>query len=65
MLSATCIQNRFWHNDIKAVNGVIAKDVVKLIDFGKATLYSNPVVYNVVPGSDICKKYNTTQYIVI
>ncbi len=38
------------YNDIKADNVVVA-NTAKIIDFGKATLISKPVVYNIVPGS--------------
>lgn len=46
------------HNDIKSDNMIIA-DTVKIIDFGKTTLVSRPLVYNVVPGSKEHKKYNS------
>ena len=46
------------HNDIKSDNIIIA-DAVKIIDFGKTTLVSRPLVYNVVPGSKEHKKYNS------
>lgn len=46
------------HNDIKSDN-VIVSNTVKVIDFGKATLISNPVVYNVAEGSQESVTYNT------
>ena len=46
------------HNDIKSDNVIVA-DAVKIIDFGKTTLISRPLVYNVVPGSEEHKKYNS------
>ena len=45
------------HNDLKADNIVLA-GTVKIIDFGKATMASNPVIYNVRPGTTINEKYN-------
>ena len=46
------------HNDIKADNVVVA-NTAKIIDFGKATLISKPVVYNIVPGSSENTRYNS------
>ena len=45
------------HNDLKADNVVLAC-TVKIINFGKATMASNRVVYNVGPGTEINAKYN-------
>ncbi len=37
---------------------MIIANVVKIIDFGKSTLTSKPLLYNLVPGSEEQKKYN-------
>uniref|UniRef100_A0A7M5XKW9 Protein kinase domain-containing protein n=2 Tax=Clytia hemisphaerica TaxID=252671 RepID=A0A7M5XKW9_9CNID len=50
---------KILHNDLKADNFVFINTCVKLIDFGKATHFSNPKTYNIQPGSDTAKKYNT------
>lgn len=52
-------REKILHNDIKADNFIVGKDCVKVIDFGKATLISNPKIYNIKPGSDVAKRYNT------
>ena len=49
---------KILHNDIKSDN-VIVSNTVKVIDFGKATLMSNPVVYNIAEGSQESVTYNT------
>jgi len=49
---------KILHNDIKADNFVCAKDCVKLVDFGKATLISHPKTYNILPRSELAEKYN-------
>ena len=46
------------HNDLKADNFIFARDSVKLIDFGKATLIAFPKTYNILPGSVLALKYN-------
>ena len=51
-------KKKILHNDIKADNVVIANEV-KMIDFGKATMLSSPLIYNIVPGSNECNMYNT------
>eukprot|EP00112_Aurelia_sp_Birch-Aquarium-sp1_P009704 Seg2112.1 transcript_id=Seg2112.1/GoldUCD/mRNA.D3Y31 product="Serine/threonine-protein kinase dst3" protein_id=Seg2112.1/GoldUCD/D3Y31 len=48
---------RLLHNDLKADNVVLA-GTVKIIDFGKATMASNPVIYNIRPGTEMNAKYN-------
>ena len=50
---------KILHNDIKADNFICARDCVKLIDFGKATLSAFPKSYHIQPGSDVAKRYNT------
>lgn len=47
------------HNDLHSRN-VLLRDgsYVKVIDFGKATLIHDPVVYDVKPGSEKQKTYN-------
>ena len=49
---------KILHNDLKADNFICAKDCVKVIDFGKATIFSYPKTYNIVPGSELADKYN-------
>ena len=46
------------HNDIKADNIVIANEI-KMIDFGKATMLTSPLEYNIAPGTAINSTYNT------
>ena len=46
------------HNDIKTDN-VIVSNTAKVIDFGKATLISNPVVYSIAEGSEERARYNS------
>ena len=49
---------KILHNDIKADNFIVAKDCMKLIDFGKAAVMSFPKVYHIKPGSEQSKQYN-------
>lgn len=49
---------KILHNDIKADNIVVA-DTAKVIDFGKATMTTNPRIYNIVPGSKDHRVYNS------
>ena len=49
---------KILHNDLKADNFILAKDCVKLIDFGKATLLTSPKIYSIPLGSDLAKRYN-------
>ena len=47
------------HNDLHSKNVLIRdKKFVKVIDFGKATLMDDPVVYNITPGSPKQQIYN-------
>ena len=46
------------HNDIKCDNIVIVQSTVKVVDFGKATMVSCPLVYNVIAGSESQHTYN-------
>lgn len=48
---------RLLHNDIKADN-IIISNVIKVIDFGKTTMLSNPLSYNISPGSKEHEAYN-------
>lgn len=49
----------FLHNDLHSKNVLIRdKKFVKVIDFGKATLIEDPVVYNIPPGSQKQRLYN-------
>ena len=51
---------KILHNDIKANNVILCSNGrVVVIDFGKATLLTHPLVYNIIPGSDDAKIYNT------
>ena len=50
-------KNNLLHNDIKSDNVILA-NTTKVIDFGKATLISKPVYYNILPGSKEQEKYN-------
>ena len=50
---------KILHNDLKGDNFIFTNTCVKLVDFGKATHFSNPKTYNIQPGSDTAKKYNT------
>jgi len=48
------------HNDLHTCNILVrSKKHVKIIDFGKSCLISDPVVYNIKVGTDKHKKYNT------
>ena len=47
------------HNDIKSDNILLVNKTVKVTDFGKATMMSCPVVYNIPVGSELQKTYNT------
>ena len=47
------------HNDIKSDNILLVHKTVKLIDFGKATMMSCPIMYTIPVGSELQKTYNT------
>lgn len=48
------------HNDVHSKNIVLRnKQFVKIIDFGKATLISDPLRYDIKRGSERQKKFNT------
>ena len=49
---------KILHNDIKSDNVVVA-DTIKVIDFGKATMMTNPVIYSIAPGTTTHQMYNT------
>ena len=49
---------KILHNDLKADN-VLVSSTTKIIDFGKATLVTEPVIYNIHPGSAENKLYNS------
>ena len=49
---------KILHNDIKSDNIVVA-DRVKLIDFGKETMSSSPLIDNIACGSADSRIYNT------
>lgn len=46
------------HNDIKSDNIIVGGNA-KIIDFGKATMTTNPRIYNIVPGSRDHHLYNS------
>ena len=47
------------HNDLHSRNIILRnKEYVKIIDFGKATLVSDPLRYEIRPGSEKQKRYN-------
>ena len=52
--------NGVLHNDLHYRNVLLREHrYVKIIDFGKATLITDTVVYNIIPGSEKHRKYNT------
>ena len=51
------MKKNILHNDIKCDNVVIAEQV-KIIDFGKATIVSSPLIYNIRKGTDASDVYN-------